>query len=258
MILDEYLRGQREDCPAWLDQFQDGDAFSSEAFFGSRVVYYPGSGTDGHPVKLFGSTHSAHCFIYVDYGVTHANLEANLRHPRHSFLGYHRLVQLPLHESDLIPGGWAPRVHNTGEMRPIRFSEAAVVAASFGFLEVLERDNDLDDNHGARRLAILFITADAIAAYEALFCNHERISQPFTLVLQDHGFGGNYDRFGSGGLLERIARSCDVVPQWLLIAEKTRPWNQFERVPNVDGDRGGMHDNLRFLHRRREDYRPHS
>lgn len=256
MILDKYLQGQREDSPAWLDQFRDGDAFSRQAFFGCRVVYYPGSGTDGHPVRLFGSTHSAHCFIYVDYGVTQADLEANLRHPKHGFRGYHRLVQVPIRESDLIPEGWASRatrVRNTGKLLPDRFGAAANAIASFGFLEVLERDDNLDDNHGARRLAILFLAADGIAVYEALFCQHDRIANPFVVVLQDHGCGGNYDRFGGDGSFERVARSCDVMPQWLLIAEKTRPWNQFERVPNLDGDRGGMHDNLRFLYRRLED-----
>jgi len=70
----EYLQGLREDIPAWLDQFRDGDNFQRQKFFGTRIVFYPGSGTDGHPVKMFGSTHSAHCFVYADYGVTQTTL----------------------------------------------------------------------------------------------------------------------------------------------------------------------------------------
>jgi hypothetical protein len=53
--------------PSWLDDFANGDAFERESFFASRIVYYPSSGTDGHPVKLFGSTHSAHSFVYAAY-----------------------------------------------------------------------------------------------------------------------------------------------------------------------------------------------
>lgn len=250
MTLYEYLRGRRENTPAWLDQFRDGAPFSHREFFGSRVVYYPGSGTDGHPVKVFGSTHSAHSFVYADYGVTQPNLEAELGHPRHGFRGYHRLARLQLRERDLVPSGWTPHVH-AGEVSPDRYGFGAVAAAPFGFLEVLERDHELDDNHGARRLAILFLGADGIAGYDALFCQGVGHPPPFAVLLQDHGFGGNYDRFGRGSLLERIASDCDVIPRWLLVAENTDPWNGFERVPDVDGDRGGMHGDLRFLHERR-------
>jgi len=251
MTLYEYLQRLREDIPAWLDQFRDGDPFSRQGFFTSRVVYYPGSGTDGHPVKVFGSTHSAHCFVYADYGVTQTALEAELAHPRYGFRGYHSLARLQLCERDLVPIAWTPHIR-AGELPQDRYRFAAVAAQPFGFLEVLERNHDLDDNHGARRLAILFLGADGIAAYDALFCQGLGHSVPFAVLLEDHGFGGNYDRFGRGGLLERIARHCDVLPQWLLVAENTLPWIGFERLPDVDGDPGGIHAQLRFLYQRRE------
>lgn len=253
MTLYEYLQALREDLPAWLDRWTDGDIFPREQFFGSRLVYYPGSGTDGHPVKVFGSTHSAHSFVYADYGVTQAALEEELGHPRHGFRGYHTSARLQLCERDLVPNGWTPHVH-AAEVPQDRYRFGAVAAAPFGFLEVLERHRELDDNHGPRRLAILFLGADAIAAYDALFCQG-RSHSPFAVVLQDHGFGGNYDRFGRDSLLERIARDCDVSPRWLLVADNTEPWNGFERVPDVDGDPGGMHAHVRFLHRRREEER---
>lgn len=249
MTLYEYLRGLREDLPAWLDEFQEGDLFSRQEFFGSRVVYYPGSGTDGHPVKLFGSTQTSHCFVYADYGVTRPALEAELGHPQHGFLGYHTLSRLQLHETDLVPSGWTSHIR-AGEVPQARYSFGAVAAAPFGFLEVLERGREFDENHGARRLAILFLGADGIAAYDALFCQEIRHSSPFAVVLQDHGCGGNYDRFGRGSLLERISRACHVLPRWLLVAQNTVPWQEFERVPDVDGDPGGMHANVRFLHER--------
>ncbi len=76
MTLNEYLRQQSEEMPDWLEHFGSGDRFSRSQFFGSRVVYYPGSGTDGHPVKVFGSSHSAHSFVYVDYGMSQADVDA--------------------------------------------------------------------------------------------------------------------------------------------------------------------------------------
>lgn len=252
MTLYEYLRGLREDIPAWLDNFQDGGPFSRQEFFGSRVVYYPGSGTDGHPVKLFGSTHSAHCFVYADYGVPRSALEAELGHPKYGFRGDHTLSRLQLRETDLVPRGWTSHIH-AGEVPQDRYHFGAVAAAPFGFLEVLERDRECDDNHGARRLAILFLGADGIAAYDALFCQELGHSPPFAVVLQDHGFGGNYNWFGRGGLLERISRDCHVFPRWLLVADNTAPWQGFGRVPDVHGDPGGMHAHVRFLYERREE-----
>jgi hypothetical protein len=242
MRLYEYLLQLREHMPPWLAGFTNGDAFRREQFFGSRLVYYPGSGTDGHPVKLFGSTHSAHCFVYADYGKPKFAVEAELEHPMHRFQGYHTLSRLPLAANDLTPGGWAP---NFGGLEADRcFADVA----PFAFVELLERDQDRDEGHGARRLAILFLGADGIAAYDALFCQQNGPSRPFAILLQDHGFGGNYGPFGRGGLLEGIARRCHAVPQWLLVAENTQPWEGFERVPEVDGDPGGMHNTLRFLY----------
>jgi hypothetical protein len=52
-------------------------------------------------------------------------------------------------------------------------------------------------------------------------------------------------------LLEKLARRCGVFPAWLIVAENTEPWEGYDRVSGVDGDRGGMHNDLRFLWRRR-------
>ncbi|CAG1000147.1 hypothetical protein BURK2_02945 [Burkholderiales bacterium] len=243
----DYLCLNGEAMPEWLARFAHGDAFPREAFFGSRVVYYPGSGTDGHPVKLFGSAHAAHCFVYVDYGRTQEELESALTHPEHGFLGYHRLARLQLRESDLVPRGWTPHVALDDAALASARNFAKVADAPFGFLEVLERNPDLGEEHGAKRLAILFLGADGIASYDALFCQNQKPRPPFSVVLVDHGFGGNYGRFGHDSLLERIAQRCEVLPELLLVTEYTQAWAGFERVPDVERDRGGMHNERRHL-----------
>lgn len=251
MNLYDHLRTLREDVPVWLDEFRVGNPFPRDAFFGSRVIYYPGSGTDGDPVKVFGSTHSAHCFVYADYGVTQTTLHEQLAHPEHGFMGYHSVARLSLRQSDLVPHGWAPHI---GPRDLHRFSShfATVSHAPFGFLEVMERNLDRDEDHGARRLAILFLGADGFASYDALFCQRDSVQPPFAAFLKDHGFGGNYDRFGQDGLLERIARRARVFPQYLLVADHTQAWRGFERVPDVDG-RVGPHGMRRFLFGNRND-----
>ena len=86
MTIYEYLKKDKEYIPSWLVEIKEGDKFSRDDFFRSRIVFYPGSYTDGHAVRVFGSTHAAHCFIYVDYGITQSVLETELIN--HGFLGY--------------------------------------------------------------------------------------------------------------------------------------------------------------------------
>lgn len=250
MTLYEYLRQHGEDLPGWLARHRPGDPFPRGQFLSSRVFYYPGSGTDGHPVRLFGSTHCAHCFVYADYGVSQAELDEQLADPHERFRGYHTLDRIQLRERDLVPHGWSAHVPSHRIPSHSRHF-ARTAACPFGFLEVLERDQELDDNHGACRLAVLFLGADGIATYDALFCQGQADSAPFAVLLQDHGFGGNFDKFGRDGLLQSIAASCQAFPPWLLVAENTDAWDGYERVPGVEGDRGGMHAMLRYLYRRR-------
>ena len=240
----EYLRDLSEDVPAWLRDFNEQTPFPRDEFFKSRVVYYPGSGTDGHPVKLFGGSHSAHCFVYADYGVAQNELEQQLADPHHGFRGYRTIAHLQLREHDLVPGGWIPHAHTPS---PHHFASTA--KSPFGFLEVLERNAELDDNHGAHRLAILFLGADGIASYDALFCQERSAARPFAVLLQDHGFGGNYDRFGKGGLLSNIANQCNVFPAFLVVARNTAPWDHFSLIEGVEPDMGGMHNNPRCLYK---------
>jgi len=176
--------------------------------------------------------------VYADYGLTQDKLEQQLEDPRHGFRGYHTLARLQLSEHDLVSGRFNP--HATAANSP------------FGFLEVLERDAGLDDNHGARRLAIVFLGADGIASYDALFCLEHSGAPPFAVLLQDHGMGGNYNLFGRDGLLCDIASRCNVLPEFLLVADNTDPWIGFSQIEGIKPDMGGMHAHKRYLLKREE------
>jgi hypothetical protein len=129
--------------------------------------------------------------------------------------------------------------------RPETFANVA----PYAFLEILERNADMDDGHGARRLAIIFLCADGIASYDALFCQRHSKAPPFAVLLQDHGFGGNWDKFGGGGLLEGIASQFRTLPKFLVVAtENTKPWAGFTVIPGVQPDKGGCWGNKRSLY----------
>jgi hypothetical protein len=251
--LSQYLEQFSEDVPVWLDRFQPGDALDRVRFLSSRVVYYPGSGKDGHPVKLFGSAHAAHCFVYADSGEPLDALEAELASPTYRFLGYHRLERIHLFQQSLTP---RPRIQHFEAADASSVEHSFTEVTPLGFLEILERDPGRDDAHGARRLAVMFLREDGVATYDVLFCQSNDTPAPFAVVVVDHRLGGNFDRFGNddrfgrGGSLGRIAGRCRVFPQWLLVDANTDSWKGYTRVPGVDGESGGSHRELRFLYER--------
>ncbi|MFZ4580903.1 MAG: hypothetical protein ACOYOB_21170 [Myxococcota bacterium] len=249
MKLKDYLHQDAEPTPAWLARFDSSSRFDCNDFFGSRVVFYPGSGNDGHAVKVFGGAHAAHAFVMADYLVAESDLlrklaPASLRR----FAGYSVAVQQTLREVDVVPGGWRPHVDASDG--PDR-NPWPLAITPFALFVVLEREPAFGDDHGPERLAILFLGADGIATYDAVFCQEQdRFPPPYAVLLQDHGFGANYDRFGADGLLANIAARTQTWPQWLLVAASTRPWPGFQKVQGIEGSAGGMHGELRWLHGR--------
>ena len=97
------LRQDQEPVPHWLQR--SSVQFDRADFFGSRTVYYPGSGDDGHPARLCVRAHAAHAFVYVDYGVSQETLQETLRCRVHGFLGYEVEHQEEVTEATLRPGG---------------------------------------------------------------------------------------------------------------------------------------------------------
>lgn len=248
MELKEYLATFCEDCPEWLKNFDSQySVFNSKIFLKSRVVFYPGASYDGHAIKLFSSTHSAHCFVYCDYLTTKEEIEKVLdgddRGYQSPILGYHSIARLSLIERELSPNRWEPHVQPDNPWARPRITP-------YAFLEIFERNSDLKHEFGAERLAILFLGADAYASYDALFCQNNGNRPPFSIFLQDHGFGGNYDRFGNDGLMHQIAKKAQVFPELLIVAKNTRSWNGFEKVEDVEGENGGMHSHLREIYKK--------
>lgn len=243
----DVLRADPEPMPDWLARFRPGDRIAWSDFSASRVVYYPGAGTDGQPVAVFGGAGAAHCFLFVDYGLERRAVERELDHPAHGFMGYRSLARVSMAEEELTPRGWIS--HVKPEEVPHRANHFAT-ARPYAFIEVLERLPSHGPEHGPERLAILFLAADGVAAYDALFCQPGGRA-PFAVVLQDHGFGGNYTTFGEGGLLGAVARRADRYPELLFVAKgNTRPWSGYQEIPGAVAHGGGMHHFDRSLYRR--------
>jgi len=245
MTLYEYLSKFPEPEPAWITRHVKGDGFNRGDFFASRTVFYPGSGTDGHPVKVFGSTRSAHTFIYTDYILDQSVIEHELADAIYGFRGYHSIDRIMLESTDLAPNGWIPHIQVKPRNR-LRGMDSTF--RPYGFIEIIERDPERPESYGSKRLAIMFLGTDAVAAFDALYCQQGNTSNPFALLLQDHAFGGGYTSFGQNGLLAKLANVTSKYPKFLLVADYTDAWDGYAIIPDLQGDRGGMHHNLRHLY----------
>ena len=207
-----YLKDYREEVPAWLSDYLQGKQFSFKDIMSSRVGYYPGSEYDGTLIKVGNMSHSVHSFLYVDYLV-------NGQYP-------YNITKEPLHGK--------PNTFVDPDEKPYCFSL------------IMERDKDRDDSWGAEHFVVTFLYADGIATYYQLFVK-EYSKAPWIFLLQDHGFGCNYDCFGRGGLLDCIIRENHCYPQYVICASNTRIWNGYEQIKDVSPVYGGMHQHRRDL-----------
>ena len=174
---------------------------------GGRVGYYPGSGFDGNLVAVANKAHCVNSFLYVDYLVKKEVLENMM--DKGSFHGYHSIGRIEWSELDIMPNGSFPiTVNYTPRMSPMHFVDKTI--EPYCFTEVLERNADKDDEWGAERFSITFLFADGIATYFQLFVK-QFVKAPWLFLLQDHGFGCNYDRFGKNGFLDAIIRERNSV-----------------------------------------------
>lgn len=233
------LAQDRTPVPKWLENFHPNSQFPTEDFFRSRLIYYPGCGDDGHPLRLWGQSHSAHCFVFSDYGIERAEIEEKLTNPnapRH-VLGYRTIHFADLRECEITPRGWTPHV----SARP-RNSFAKY--PPFSVWAVLERLENFGEDHGPHRICIVHVCGDGFATYDAMFCQGYS-SGVHGLLLQDHGFGGNWSHFGGDGYLFQLAAQY-AKPKWLFVAKSTIVWAGYRKSSSSDIG-GGNHDK-RFLY----------
>jgi hypothetical protein len=197
----EDLYPLKEEIPYWLQHHQIGVKPSLSDFFASRVVYCPLGLLSGQQVKLFNSTHSAHCYLYVDDRTEKKSLDQSIY--GRGFMGYDIMDTFEYAEEELMPRGCQ-----------FHFSED-----SYRTMFIMKRQDRYDDFYGAGRFALLYVKADAVATYKSLFGN-QYYSTPFCLSIND-----DIGELREGGTLERYIEENHISPQYYLFRESSRPWN---------------------------------
>jgi hypothetical protein len=246
--ISSYLSQFEEEMPMWLMDYGKEKKLSFSDIMSGRVGYYPGSGYDGTLIKVGNMSHAIHSFLYVDYGISKKNLICHLEQPN-SIRGYHSVGRLEWDEKDILPQGQYPLNVNKKPLfnsNPNWFVDPN--EKPYCFSEIMERDEDRNESWGAKRFAVTFLFADGIASYYQLFCKEYK-EAPWIFLLQDHGWGGNYDRFGKHGILDAIIRKNKVRPPFVLCASNTSIWDGYELISHLPPVFGGMHDHERRLYR---------
>ena len=231
--------------PQWLSDYKQGDPITFADIMSGRVGFYPGSGRDGNLVTVANQAHCVHSFLHVDYMVTREEMLNSLE--THGFRGYHSIGHIDWTMKDITPNGPYP-FHLSDynyrlRMNPLTYAH---VDKSYCFTEILERDENMDEEWGAKRFACTLLYADAIQAFFQIFVKQYK-KAPWIVLLQDHGLGGNYDSFGKGGLLDAIIKKEKVRPKFVLCAvHGTDIWDGYEKV-EAGVTFGGMHYSRRTL-----------
>jgi len=217
------LAQEQTNLPGWIGEKPSFTEEIRQTFFQSRVVFYPGGGRDGHPIKLFCSSRAAFCFVYADQDGYDCGEEP---------VGYKSV------RDDEVP--WPHRD------RSFRFTGTEPRAARW---IIFQRQEGYGPDHGHEFIAVLYVHGEAFTVYWDLWAVNGKA--PYAIVLVDHSFGGNFTGHRFGGDQSPMcqwASEQNAWPDWLLVSELTTPWPGYQRAS--DGDPGGMHGDNRFLHRR--------
>ena len=236
----EYLYTHyREPVPAWFLEINKKSWIPWKEFFDSRTVFYPGSKFDPYTVNAFTRSHSAHCFVNVDYEVAKADLEDELKKPM--FPGYNIIYERDISESFFLSKFKQPysyvvdfrlaSAEKRGSFMYVDYyrDEFDTIKHYVKFL-VFERELDLDDSFGAVRFALLYIGGEAFSVFNALYANKN--ANLFAMLIDDYGYGGQYARYGKDQLLHKIALRRNVFPELILTERCTgeRMWDGFYEV----------------------------
>ena len=247
--LDYLYNNYREPTPDWLMAIDGDSEIPWKQFFESRTVFYPGAGLDPHTVNAFGGSHSAHCFINVDYLDRKASIEFKTRERSFSerdlatdeaIRQAHECCDLSrplfpdytlIYSRSLSEGEFFAMFDNPYSYR--RDPDLKRFDARSGFdkyghfvkFYVFERNAECANPRAVERFALLYLGADAFPVFNAVYVQgHANL---FATLIEDYGFGCQYERFGNRQLLHEMAKKANVFPEFILSERPYCVWKHY-------------------------------
>ncbi|MCE9614887.1 MAG: hypothetical protein K8T26_11460 [Lentisphaerae bacterium] len=196
------------------------------------VLYYPGAGTDSGPFRLFAGAAGVATIVYADYMTTRNDAEAFFAQ-----IAGEATVQIEgMKPGDFGAEAWDDFWPNNPASRSHATPDGAfALQARFSAVP------------GGPPIRFIYLATEAIQTFTILV--RARI-KPTVVVLQDHGFGCNWDRFGKDGQLWKAAKGTKALPELLLVAENTDSWDGYIQLTEYAPCGGQMHAHSRALFRR--------
>lgn len=154
-------------------------------------LYYPSSGFDGDPVRHFAGNILS--FIYVDYGRSHDELLSAFKNS--GFRGYDLVAVRSVTERELTPRGWRPAPPTRADGDPSRYRDC--IKKPFCSWSLFQRREDVPASHGPSRFSLLYLCADGVAAYQALYVANSVVPKAVAVIQPGHAFGGNWTDYTS-------------------------------------------------------------
>lgn len=188
---------QRRPVPMWLARLNPAELGASDFPLEELLkhsLYYPAAGFDGRPVQFLGGF--IHSFIYVDYGKEEQAVDAEVQAP--GFLGYHLVGGKHLSERDLAPNGWRPQAPPQFPNQMRAFTERQAhrsVRSPFATWYIFDRDECRDEGHGPLRFSLVYLCADGVAAYQALYRHNHTAPEVLAIIQPGNDCSVNYTDF---------------------------------------------------------------
>ena len=182
----------RLEIPQWLrcvkDEPEGAQPFPLREILRDSL-YYPASGLQGAPVQyLAGSILS---FVYVDYGIRRDEFRRELESV--GFKGYRLVTLRSVSEGELAPRGWPSIQCSLGDGDPE--SHRDWIKPFYCDWAVLQRCAGYADEHGPDRFSYLFVCADGVAAFQALYVQNLAAPRAIAIIQPGAGFGMNWTDF---------------------------------------------------------------
>ena len=226
-----------KELPKWLADVDVGNQSSPFPLMDvlNDSLYYPSSRFDGSPIRhLSGNIHS---FIYADYFVTSDELEEKVKTP--GFLGYHKILSRSVTEKELTPNGWQPPPLVNPKMVSRFLSEhdgnppMAFRKKPFATWFVFQRDDLRNNEHGAKRFSLLYLCAEGVTTYQALYVSNNCSALGIALIVDGSAFGGNWASYypRRSPLATTVLNNPAGRPRFLFHDGSVR-WPEYPEDPN--------------------------
>ena len=194
------------------------------------LLYYPGAGTDYGPLCLFATNTRLSGVVYTDYGIGSEEAERFLAGIPEWNLDH----MDKLEPSYIGKETWDEFWPELTRSRLYRNSMSAYCRRSHL------------SNVSGRSLQLIYLATEAVKTYSIMI---ESGIVPTAMVLQDHGFDGNWTHFRPGGALHEAAIQLDAFPHLLFVGDNSTPWPGYEQVSDWVVYEGQMHRHARALYK---------